>query len=564
MNILSAALSALSASPTARLLLAGELAAAAWMVERFARQTIKIRKQNQALAYERTFSRALSRLDHEVYLLLRRSDTFPLYVAGDLPGLTGLTLEDMQRDITCFFQLMSAADAKTLRRMLEKWDRSAPLRLTFHSKWEGRWLELCALPAEDSHYTMLNLRDVSTLRQRQEEMARQLEEAQAASRSKTEFLSRMSHEIRTPINGINGLMALTRTRLGGSNPAAEEYLIRAEDLSQHLLSVINDILDLSRIETGKTELEQKSFDLYALGDQLRSMFQKTVEAKGLRFNLDFKDFTVRYVVGDQLRITQILVNFLSNAVKFTSHGEISVTFRQMMRTDDTVSFLVAVKDTGKGMDPKFISSIFHPFQQENASIAKTYGGSGLGMAITDQLVRLMGGEIVVDSMPGRGSTFTVYLHLPTGDSPALVAEQKEETDDFSFEGRRILMAEDNETNAEIAVSILEEVHGAHVEVAHNGQEAVDMFSAHPAGYYDFILMDVQMPVMDGRTAARTIRALPRPDAKTELIFALSADAFLEDERQSVEAGMNGHFSKPVNYDKLRRCVGTFFKSREDV
>lgn len=563
MNILSAALSTLSASPTVGLLLAGELAAAAWMVERFARQTIKIRKQNQALAYERTFSRSLSRLDHEVYLLLRRSDAFPLYVAGDLPGLTGLTLEDMQRDITCFFQLMSAADAKTLRRMLEEWDRSAPLRLTFYSKWEGRWLELCALPAENSHYTMLNLRDVSTLRQRQEEMARQLEEAQAASRSKTEFLSRMSHEIRTPINGINGLMTLTRTRLGGSNPAAEEYLTRAEDLSQHLLSVINDILDLSRIETGKTELEQKSFDLYALGDQLRSMFQKTVEAKGLRFHLEFKNFTVRYVVGDQLRITQILLNFLSNAVKFTSHGEISVTFRQMMRTDDTVSFLVAVKDTGKGMDPKFITSIFRPFQQENASIAKTYGGSGLGMAITDQLVRLMGGEIMVDSMPGRGSTFTVYLHLPIEDSPALAAEQKEETDGFSFEGRRILMAEDNETNAEIAVSILEEVHGAHVEVAHNGREAVDMFSAHPAGYYDFILMDVQMPVMDGRTAARTIRALPRPDAKTELIFALSADAFLEDERQSVEAGMNGHFSKPVNYDELRRCVGTFFKSRED-
>lgn len=563
MHILSAALSTLSASPTVGLLLAGELAAAAWMVERFARQTIKIRKQDQTLAYERIFSRSLSLLDHEVYLLLRRSDAFPLYVAGDLPGLTGLTLEDMQRDIACFFQLMSAADARTLRRMLEEWDRSAPLRLTFYSKWEDRWLELCALPAENSHYTMLNLRDVSTLRRRQEEMARQLEEAQAASRSKTEFLSRMSHEIRTPINGINGLMTLTRTRLGGSNPEAEEYLTRAEDLSQHLLSVINDILDLSRIETGKTELEQKSFDLYALGDQLRSMFQKTVEAKGLRFHLEFKNFTVRYVVGDQLRITQILLNFLSNAVKFTSHGEISVTFRQMMRTDDTVSFLVAVKDTGKGMDPKFITSIFRPFQQENASIAKTYGGSGLGMAITDQLVRLMGGEIMVDSMPGRGSTFTVYLHLPTGDSPALVAEQKEETDGFSFEGRRILMAEDNETNAEIAVSILEEVHGAHVEVAHNGREAVDMFSAHPAGYYDFILMDVQMPVMDGRTAARTIRALPRPDAKTELIFALSADAFLEDERQSVEAGMNGHFSKPVNYDELRRCVGTFFKSRED-
>ena len=189
MNILSAALTTLSASPATGLLLAGELAAAAWMVERFARQTIKIRKQNQALAYERTFSRALSRLDHEVYLLLRRSDTFPLYVAGDLPGLTGLTLEDMQRDIACFFQLMSAADAKTLRRMLEKWDRSAPLRMSFHSKREDRWLELCVLPAEDDRYTLLNLRDVSALRQQREEMAAQLEEAQAASQSKTEFLS---------------------------------------------------------------------------------------------------------------------------------------------------------------------------------------------------------------------------------------------------------------------------------------------------------------------------------------------------------------------------------------
>ena len=191
-------------------------------------------------------------------------------------------------------------------------------------------------------------------------------------------------------------------------------------------------------------------------------------------------------------------------------------------------------------------------------------GCAIALPIAKELVEHIGGSISFVSQQGKGTTFTIVLpFLPDPDSAAPAAPVPVE-ELPSIAGARVLLAEDNETNAEIAVSILEEVHGAHVEVAHNGQEAVDMFSAHPAGYYDFILMDVQMPVMDGRTAARTIRALPRPDAKTELIFALSADAFLEDERQSVEAGMNGHFSKPVNYDKLRRCVGTFFKSREDV
>lgn len=284
------------------------------------------------------------------------------------------------------------------------------------------------------------------------------------------------------------------------------------------------------------------------------MFQKTVEAKGLRFDLTFKNFTARYVVGDQLRITQVLVNFLSNAVKFTSQGEISVTFRQMMLSDDTVSFMVAVKDTGTGMDPKFINSIFRPFQQEDASIAKRFGGSGLGMGHHRPAGAADGGR----DRGGQYARTGQHLHRLSppahGDSPAPVAARKEETDDFSFEGRRILMAEDNETNAEIAVSILEEVHGAHVEVAHNGQEAVDMFSAHPAGYYDFILMDVQMPVMDGRTAARTIRALPRPDAKTVPILAMTANVFADDVAQCRQAGMTDHLSKPLGEEKLRRGI----------
>lgn len=270
------------------------------------------------------------------------------------------------------------------------------------------------------------------------------------------------------MNGITGMLTLAERRLTPEHPAMQ-YLTKANELSGHLLSLINDILDMSRIEAGKVELEQAPFSLRALGGRLYDMFAKTLDANGIHYAANFEEMTADWVIGDELRISQVIINFLSNAVKFTSQGEIIVTFRQMMLRDGKVDLMVRVHDTGIGMKAEFISRIFRLFEQEDTSTTRRFGGTGLGMAISDQLVKLMGGQIVVESLPESGSDFTVFLSLP---------------------------------------------------------------------------------VMGGRTAARTIRGLARPDAADIPIYALSADAFAEDERLSRENGMNGHLTKPIDFDAL--------------
>ena len=523
--------------------------------------TAQRRRQSGDLKDERQFYDTAAVCSPLALMAIRRSDEYPVYAAGDLEKLTGATLEQFRQNGGVLFDKMVPAEGRRVRRALQEWDGAAPLRICFQLGEDGRWLEITLEQSPDNAYLLAVVRDCTEEQEQIAKLREQLRQAESESRSKTTFLSRMSHEIRTPINGQLGMLALAKTRLNDPD-AAMGYLNKAEDLSQHLLSIINDVLDMSRIEADKIELEAKPFDLAALGGQLRNMFQKTVEAKGVRFDLRFEHFESTYVVGDQLRLSQVLVNLLSNAVKFTSEGEITVLFRQMLRHDDQVDFLVRVHDTGIGMEPSFLSHIFRPFEQESIETAHKYGGSGLGMAITDQIVRLMGGEIFVESQPGQGSTFSVYLHLPIaaaldGDDRTAVREVA----DFSMQGMRALMAEDNAINSEIAVSVLGEQYGVNVEAVENGKQAVERFASKPEGYYDFILMDIQMPVMDGRTAATAIRALDRPDAKTVLIFALSADAFVEDERMSVEAGMNDHFSKPIDFDKMRRQIGWYINQK---
>lgn len=356
----------------------------------------------------------------------------------------------------------------------------------------------------DNEYDLFIIRRVTAEREKVAAYERWLYQAEEASQFKTSFRFRMSHEIRTPMNGITGMLTLAEGRLTPEHPAMQ-YLTKANELSGHLLSLINDILDMSRIEAGKVELEQAPFSLRALGGRLYDMFAKTLDANGIHYAVNFEEMTADWVIGDELRISQVIINFLSNAVKFTSQGEIIVTFRQMMLRDGKVDLMMRVHDTGIGMKAEFISRIFRLFEQEDTSTTRRFGGTGLGMAISDQLVKLMGGQIVVESLPESGSDFTVFLSLPVMEAPAGAAAAE----------------------------------AAPAETA-----------AQPASYYDLILMDIQMPVMGGRTATRTIRGLARPDAADIPIYALSADAFVEDERLSRENGMNGHLTKPIDFDAL--------------
>ena len=296
------------------------------------------------------------------------------------------------------------------------------------------------------------------------------------------------------------------------------------------------------------------------------MFARELEARGIYFAVNFEEVTVDYVIGDELRLSQVILNFLSNAVKFTKEGEVTVTIRQMMLKNGIVDLMICVHDTGKGMSTGFINRIFRPFEQEESN-SKQYGGTGLGMAITDHIVKLMQGEIVVKSEEGKGSDFTVFVRFPVAQETEIPIEEQIEEQTMTgnienaFQGRKILMAEDNEINAMIACEILEDM-GASVDLVMNGKEAVETFASCEQGYYDFILMDVQMPVMGGREAARAIRHLDREDAKKILIFALSADAFVEDERKSIESGMNGHFAKPIDFERLQKKIGVFLSKEE--
>ena len=521
---------------------------------------LKIKKQNEAAGVFKGGSGSFGVPGNgDPVMILRCKDLYPVYITESFEQQLDVTGDDIKTDIGIFLDKVGSGKDWKLWKKYRSWDGKQPFTSDFYLERMKSWYRLEITRSKDGLYDTFQFRDITEDKKELEAAKEQLKIAESVSQSKTEFLSSMSHEIRTPMNGIIGMLTLAHGQLRGHS--AENYIIKAEQLSKYLLSVINDILDMSRIEAGKIELESKPFELAALAEKLRNMFQKNVEAKGVAFYVEMKDVDVKYIVGDELRISQILVNFLSNAQKFTEKGEIRVTFRQLQKENGKVSLMFRLHDTGKGMDAKFISRIFKPFEQESQDITKQYGGSGLGMSITDRLVHLMGGEIVIDSMLGKGSDFSVYLTLPIAEVSEIETEQEDETGtDFTFNGCHILMAEDNEINAEIAVSILEN-EGAKVDVAVNGKDAVEKYAASAPGTYNFILMDIQMPVMNGRDAAKQIRSMDRKDAGEIPIFALSADAFVEDQRLSAMSGMNGHFTKPIDFEEMRVQIGKILKGR---
>jgi signal transduction histidine kinase/BarA-like signal transduction histidine kinase len=386
-----------------------------------------------------------------------------------------------------------------------------------------------------------------------------LQQAEHANKAKTTFLSNMSHDIRTPMNAIIGFAALAKTHIDQKD-RVEDYLNKISAAGSHLLSLINDVLDMSRIESGRMHLEQTRCNLAEMINNLSSVTIFDRKEKDLKFFMDLTGAADQVVYADRLRLNQVLLNLLSNAIKFTKPGG-SIWLWVKERpgsTDERPIYEFGVKDTGIGMSESFIEHIFEPFERERTSTVSGIQGTGLGMSITKNIVEMMGGTIDVVSKMGEGSTFTVRIPLRTAEGPEAgqpvqQAEQEvlAETDARRSHlfGQRVLLVEDNALNREIAVDILSEA-GLIVEEAEDGQIAVEKLLEKGAGYYTLVLMDIQMPVMDGYTAARTIRGFEDPELAEIPIIAMTANAFAEDREKAMEAGMNAHIAKPVDVEKL--------------
>lgn len=517
------------------------------------KHSIKSDHRNDSL-----FDECMNAQNSVAYVLISRSTMLPVYEAGNLEKMIGVSFDALKADVR---KLFSMAKSESLSASLWKsyvgWDTVSPFEKIVEMK-DGSWIRYHVTHHQETGMDLLEIYAYSKEHEVLEKYRYKFDELESESQSKTSFLYRMSHEIRTPMNGIIGMIDLAEGKLP-KDSAAMQYLSRCDELSQHLLSLINDILDMSRIEAGKVEIEHREFSIHKLGDKLYDMFKLQLQNKGVSFEIRYEGIEEDRVIGDELRLSQILINFLSNAVKFTSKGEVIVTISEMCKTEESADFMFRVHDTGIGMSTDFLQRIFKPFEQESADTGKKYGGTGLGMAITDQLVKLMGGEIVVDSKQGVGSDFAVYLTLPLSKSAvieasAAIEEEEDDSRQWSINGYRILVAEDNEINSMIMHELLDQA-GAVSEFVTNGLEAVNAVKDHPEFYYDCILMDIQMPVMDGRTACAEIRKLDRKDVSSLLIYALSADAFTEDERLSASYGMNGHFVKPLNFSLIENTVG---------
>lgn len=386
-------------------------------------------------------------------------------------------------------------------------------------------------------------------------------QAENANKEKSSFLSHISHDIRTPMNGIIGMTNIAMKNLNDKERVLD-CLKKIDNSSRHLVSLINDILDISRIENGKMVINHEPMDIREVINNCAFIAESLLAQRKVDFVREFGIFHHPALVGDELHLRQILINILGNAVKFTPDGgKIFFQVRELSFKDGKATYHFEIEDTGIGMKPDFLEKIWDSFTQENNGNCGEHKGTGLGMAITKKLVDLMHGTIKAESEPGIGSKFMVEISFDTGLMTG-ISEKGKKTENkqkptVCLEGMRILLVEDTPLNMEIAKFMLEE-EGIKVTTAENGQTAVNIFNNSPEMTFDAVLMDVRMPVMDGLAATKSIRTLPRIDAATIPIVAMTANAYDEDIRQTVEAGMNAHLTKPVHQNELLQTLGRFY------
>lgn len=652
--------------------------------------------KNREIAYRESLFNLLSRNVDEIFIIAAAPDAFE-YVSPNSERLLGLGAETLRREPESLYAILPAGEGQWLRGQLASHapaGNGAERELAFEK--DSRHFTIRIYPVQTRgtpDRSIVVIGDQTRTVLHQQALGDALENARAANAAKSNFLAHMSHEIRTPMNAIIGMTTIALARLDDPR-RVEDCLGKVAESSRHLLGIINDVLDMSKIESGKLAINHEPFNLRTTIQNIVNLIRPQAEARQLSFEILLENVEEEELVGDALRVNQILLNILSNALKFTpAGGAICLKVIQLARKHNNLQMRFVISDTGIGMSEEFLQHIYQPFEQATAGTASRYGGTGLGMSITANLVSLMGGVISVQSRLGEGSVFTVELPFGIGaraggkgtalealkvlvvdddhgtcehaslllekmglnarwvlsgsEAIALVREAHEAGDDFDvclidwkmpemdgaetarrirglvgddtliiiisaydwtpiereardagvnafiakpffastiydalagatqqrksaqeegkqaadvhdFSGSTILLVEDNEFNREIGQEFLE-MAGAEVANAENGKEAVDMFTGAHAGTYDLILMDIQMPVMDGYEATRIIRASDHPDAATIPILAMTANAFNEDVAAAVEAGMNGHIAKPIDVKALYAILAAHLK-----
>ena len=541
----------------------GMLAVAALLlVVQSNRQKLR-KKDQQLLAREELFSN-LSRNVDDVFLMIDTETRKVEYVSPNVQRILGLSPEAVQEDLHVLYPAGDDSGASRLENLMQmeqgvqqEWEREFVNQET----GEPRYIHVTGFlnDVQGARKCIVDLSDRTGEHQTTLAVEAALEVAEKASKAKTDFLSNMSHDIRTPMNAIIGITTLMKNELHQPEKLAE-HLGKLETSGRLLLGIINDILDMSRIESGKTTLNVEKMNLPQQISQLDSIIRQQAGQRRQTFTVN-THLQHENVLADPNRLNRVLMNILSNAVKYTpTGGHIRFEVNELPRNEHYARYRFVVQDDGIGMSEAYQKTLFDPFTREERSGTNKVQGTGLGMAITKSIVDLMGGSIGVESATGKGTRFEVVLEFPvdaeadTVPEAQVLPEEEEETSPLS--GMKFLCAEDNAINAEILEMLLE-ANGASCTICSNGQEIVDAFASVKPGEYDMILMDVQMPVMDGLEATRRIRSGENPLGRIIPILAMTANAFLEDMQKSREAGMDEHLSKPVDIAALEQTVKRF-------
>ena len=523
------------------------------LIVRWSRAALS-RKDTEILYQDELFNRLSHSVD-DVFLMLDGETSHADYISPNIERLLGVPLEQVRQDVHVLKLLHDADSPNRDKNFLEGMQRGEQrewdVDYVHQATGERRWFHIIAMGTETAGRTkyILVLSDRTADREVNQALADAVAAAQSASRAKSDFLTNMSHDIRTPMNAIIGFSELLEKHIDEKDKVLD-YTEKIRSSSAFLLSLINYVLEMARIESGKAVLKEETGDLCALMQTLSDVFEPSVQQKKLTCTYH-TDVEHPYIVSDRTKVREILLNVISNAIKYTPEGgHIAVSVKELpSEKPKTGRYTFTVQDDGIGMSEEYLPHIFEEFTREHTSTESKVIGTGLGLPIVKALVEWMHGSIDVQSKLGAGTTVTITLGFPLADeAQKSVEEQDAEGDAAQLKGCRILLAEDNDLNAEIVVTILEES-GLTVERTADGELCIEALKAHPAGYYDAILMDIQMPNMDGYQATKLIRNLSG-NYRTIPIIAMTANAFDEDRQKALSVGMDAHLAKPVDVERL--------------